>query len=262
MTRKIEIEKIVKDAGQLLLQRVEQSYDIDTKTSRSDLVTSVDVEIEEYIVKRVKEKFPDDAFLTEESSVAFIPSEYTWIIDPIDGTMNFVFAERDFAISVALYKDGCPLLGIVYDIVNDEFFMGEVNHGASLNGELLSRQETVDLKDGIIDISLNSMKRFEKSQEADFSKITEKTLSHRNMGSAAIRTVHAGLGRIHTYISSHLHIWDVAASCIILNELGGAYSLVDQKELSLENTEIKFIAAQCSKLLEEVNQAFFKGEII
>ena len=133
--------KHVKNAGELLIDLMNKPIHMKEKINQSDLVTEVDVKIEEYLCGLIREDYPDHWILSEEDSAQgnkekwSQPSEgYGWIIDPIDGTTNFIHQIPHFAISVGIVKDGFPVCGVVYNPLTKDLYSAQINGGAFLNG--------------------------------------------------------------------------------------------------------------------------------
>lgn len=256
--RKEFIVNLVKKAQQIILSRIDESYDIEIKNdNQSDLVTAVDVEIEKFLVKRIKAEYPNDGFITEENTVPIEEKEYVWIIDPIDGTMNFVYMLRDFAISVALYHNGVGEVGVICDVVNDELLVGVRGKGLTLNGKPVPKLNNVTLRQSIVDISLRTMVGLHRKDIADLSQMSNSILSHRNMGSAALRMAHIALGRIHMYISDTLCIWDFAAGLIMLEEVGAYHNFMDEP-LVFDSNRTDLLASANKDILDELKDKFYK----
>ena len=256
--RREYIEKVVIEAGVLIRERINEDMQIERKGGRrSDLVTSVDIEAEKFIVDKLSKQFPSDSFLTEEQTVSLDDSDNVWIIDPIDGTMNFIYTLRDFAVSVAFYHKGIGEIGVVYDVMNDELFVGIKDQGVTLNGKPVDKLEQVVLKQAIVDVSLKSIKSLINKDIADLTNLPAAVLSHRNLGSAALRIVHIGLNRIHVYIASQLCTWDIAAAIIILEELGGVHNFMN-KELPYNYQDFPFMASNNREIDTELRGKFFK----
>lgn len=255
--RKEFIVNLVKEAQALIKERISETFEIDIKNNnQSDLVTAVDVEIEKFLVKRISEKYPNDGFLTEENTVESEDKEYIWIIDPIDGTMNFVYMLQDFAISVALYKNKVGEIGVVCDVMNDEMIVGVRNEGVTVNGKKVSNLNVVTLRESIVDVSLRTIARMRDMGIANLLEMSRSILSHRNMGSAALRISHIALGRIHMYISDTLCIWDFAAGVIILNEVGG-YHNYQAEEIKFDASHVNFFGANNKAIADELKEKFY-----
>lgn len=255
--RKEYIVEITKAAQQIILTKLNDNYAIDIKNNnQSDIVTEIDIEVEKFLVNKIKERYPNDGFITEENTVSDPNKDYVWIIDPIDGTMNFVYEQRDFAISIALYHEGIGEVGVVCNVVNDEMIVGVRNEGLSVNGIKPSPLTTVNLRQSIIDVSLRTMVTLNEKGIANLFKMSSSILSHRNIGSAAIRICDVALGRAHMYISDTLCIWDFAAGIIILREAGG-YDNYMEEELKFTSDRVDLMVANNKGIVTELKDKFY-----
>ena len=217
-------QALVKEAGENIRRLMVDSVKVETKSADNDFVTNVDKATEVILVQGLQKQFPEDDFLTEEKTVATQGKDNLWIIDPIDGTTNFIFQQRNFAISIAYYYKEKPVFGFVYDVMADEMFMGITGEGAYLNGERLPQlnQET-KLKESIVYGDLYSLSMFEKDAQA----LRDEWVAHRYLGAASIEICGVAANRMQSYISRNLKVWDVAAGVIILNEVGGQFMFGD-----------------------------------
>ena len=145
----------IMEAGNKIRHSFGESITVDTKTSRNDLVTNVDKEIEQFLISKIREQFPTHKIMGEEGFGDELTSMdgYVWLIDPIDGTLNFVKRQEDFGIMVALYKDGVGLLGYIYDVMRDRFVHGIKDYGAYCNGRRLSKPEVHSIGDSSINVN-------------------------------------------------------------------------------------------------------------
>ncbi|SKC47845.1 inositol monophosphatase family protein [Maledivibacter halophilus] len=244
------IKPIVKQAGEILKEAVKNHISINFKNSdHRDLVTKYDIKIEEFLIEKILNRYPNHGFITEENTKeSYVKGKYIWIIDPIDGTTNFINYKKDFAISIALYKDEEPLLGVVYDVIKDDMYVGISNKGAFLNNIPLEILDpNIVLKEAIVDVSLNSISKFRENFEADLVRLTKDIRGHRACGTASLAICRIALGEIHAYLSAKLSLWDYAAASIILGELGGESSFIFEKAShKFHRNKVTFIAA-CNK---------------
>ena len=212
---------LVKEAGANIKHLMEDSVEVETKSADNDFVTNVDKATEVILVQGLKKKYPGDDFLTEEKTVATAGLDDLWIIDPIDGTTNFIYQQENFAISLAYYYKEKAVFGIVYDVMRDELFLGITGEGAYLNGvrmPMLNQSEK--LKDAIVYGDLYSLSMFNRSTE----ELRQEFVAHRYLGAASIEICGVAANRMQAYISKNLKVWDVAAGAIVLNEVGGQFS--------------------------------------
>jgi myo-inositol-1(or 4)-monophosphatase len=250
------MEALLKDAGERLRTAVNEEIGLKYKGSDyRDIVTEYDVEIENFLIDKISKEFPGHGFITEESNGGGREfSEYTWIIDPIDGTVNFVSVGKDFSISLALYKNKNPYIGMVYDVMNDLLYCGVTGKGAFLNGEpMVKSKSTHGLKDSLVDISLNSINLFEKEKNIPISRLIKYIRGHRAYGSASLALCRIARGELQAYISASLSIWDYAAAIIILGELGGSYTyLVEKNSKDILTNPATFAGAENVEILQEL----------
>lgn len=220
-----------------LTRKCKKVIDVEFKTSASDLVTEKDREIEQFFAKKINENYSNHYILGEEGTVSDqrynVKEELVWIIDPIDGTTNFVNQKINFAISVALYEKGTPIFGIVYDPIKDELFHALKGNGAYLNDKKLETLKPVSKRDSLI--SFNSMWAI-PNEKIDYNKmwpLIEESRGIRYIGSAALEIVWITVGRLDAYIDFRLSPWDIAAGIVILQELGGEVHTLEQKPFDL-----------------------------
>ena len=222
MREKIDFTvQLVKEAGENIKVLMSEGIAIDTKSADNDFVTNVDKATEVYLVEGIKKRFSNQDFLTEEKVVATEGLDDLWVIDPIDGTTNFIYQQKNFALSIAFYYQKKPVFGIVYDVMADELFLGIKGEGAFLNGEKLPMlDQNTKLIDSLLYGDLYSLTMF-KDEPEEFRK---NFVAHRYLGAASIEICGLAINRHQVYMSKNLKVWDVAAGAIILNEVGGHFS--------------------------------------
>lgn len=193
---------------------------VSTKGRHDDFVTSVDKGVETFLADAINAQYDNQTFLTEEAMVKNKESDQVWIIDPIDGTTNFIFYQRDFAISIAYYENGKPSFGIVYDVMADDMYLGIAGQGAYLNDDKL---QTLDKDIDIPNILFSS--GYSVFQDFDFTpkELNKNIIAHRNLGSAAIEICKVAAGNLHVYQARTLNLYDIAAAVIILAEANGKW---------------------------------------
>lgn len=217
---KVEFTKdLVYKAKQYILDEMDD-ITIDLKSGFSDFVTSVDKGVEEFLVNAINNKYDNQTFLTEEEMTKNESSDQVWIIDPIDGTTNFIFSQKYFAISIAYYEDGKPNFGIVYDVMADKMYLGIHGEGAYLNNKRLNQ---LDRERKVPYILFSS--GYTVFNDFDFTpnELNKNIIAHRNLGSAAIEICHVADGSLHVYQASSLNLYDIAAAVIILEEVNGKW---------------------------------------
>lgn len=229
-----------KEAGEKLRQSVKEKLAIEFKTSFSDLVTEKDGEIEQFFVKKINQLYPDHVILGEEGTAKKENYEFNeskvWVIDPIDGTTNFVNQKLNFAISVAYYDQGVPIVGIIYDPIRDELFHAQKGEGAYLNGEKLERVTPVKLEEALLSFSAIWTIPNEKVDHNKLYPLVERARGIRYIGSAALEIAWIAVGRIDAYLDFRLSPWDIGAGILLLQELGGEATTLDGEKIDMTAT--------------------------
>lgn len=251
----------VRQAGERIRELIEShaKVEITTKEHDSDFVTNVDKQTEVYLVDHIKKRYDNQDFLTEEKTIERTKSDELWIIDPIDGTTNFIFQQKNFAISVAFYKAKKPVFGIVYDVMSDKMFIGVHGEGAYLNGVKLDNMNAnKPLKNSILYGDLYSLTMF----PSGIMDLRDKIVSHRYFGAASLEICAVAENQAQAYISRNLKVWDVAAAVIILNEVEGSYFFGGHNDdLYYHDADGVFISAQNKKIKEEI-QELINSEVL
>ncbi|WP_280770595.1 inositol monophosphatase family protein [Salipaludibacillus daqingensis] len=244
------VETWVYEAGENIRKRLTETLQVETKAHANDLVTNVDRETEEFFVGKIKEYYPDDKVLGEEG----ISDEVTdltgrvWIIDPIDGTMNFVHQKQFFAISLAVYQDGEALWGFVYDVMHDELFFAEHGKGAYLNGERLSPLKEVPLSEAII--SFNTDYLYERP---GLELIVKKARGIRAYGACSLEMAYVAKGRLDAFVSDSISAWDYCAGKLIVEEVGG--TVISQIHNQVEYLKKEQLIVATPSLLSDLQNA-------
>ncbi len=203
-------------AGAIHVDRYERLERIVHK-SEKDVVTEVDHLSEEAILRTIRAAFPGDAFLAEESGVSGPQAQRLWVIDPLDGTVNYANGLPFFAVSIALVIDGEPRLGVVLDPLRDELFHAVAGQGAYLDGERISNPGKERIGDAVVHLGL-PRSGFAR-QNTRYRRAVRIT---RQMGSAALSLTYVANGRFDAYVQwQGLSTWDICAAGLIAAE-GGA----------------------------------------
>ncbi|MDI3477708.1 MAG: monophosphatase [Epulopiscium sp.] len=249
-------QKIVLEAGSILRDALCRKVNCDYKNGdHRDLCTEYDLKIENYLISNIQKQFPAHKFVSEERENNDCLEGLVWIIDPIDGTTNFVSWQKCFSISLALYKDSKPLFGLVYDVMQDDLYLGIAGQGAYLNGKKLKRLGKTELKECILDASLNSIQIFYNKHNIKVFNLAKDIRGHRSCGAASLAICKIALGELHIYISAKLRAWDFAAAGIILNEVGGYYNSIFDDCLDLTGKPTVFMACSSKDIYNEIIQS-------
>ncbi len=195
---------------------------------KNDLVSYVDRTAEARLVKKCRSLIPGSGFILEEGENVHTDSPFRWIIDPLDGTTNFVFGIPVYSISLALQFEGETVIGLVYEVNNDELFCAVKGCGASLNGKPMYVRDNQELGQALVATGFP----FRKFGHVEaYLKLLEHFMRHtrgiRRLGSAAVDLAYVAAGRFDGYFESNLSPWDVAAGELLVREAGG--SVTDYK---------------------------------
>ena len=210
-------------AGRLQLEYFRRDLQIHKK-GVIDLVTEADVAVEQDIRARVARHFPDHVFLGEEEaqSATAPESAFRWIVDPIDGTTNFVHGLPLFCVSIALEIEGRVEVGVVYAPVADELFTAERGEGARLNGMRIHVTREASLIDALLVTGFPPQATDARGEQlAIFGEFLSRARAVRRLGSAALDLAYVAAGRFDGFWERSLHGWDVAAGSLLVGEAGG-----------------------------------------
>lgn len=203
------------ELGKVSEQAIEKKY-------LNNLVSYVDKTAENRLVSGFKELLPEAGFIAEEGASTNEENDYRWIIDPLDGTTNFLHQLPFFAISVALQYKKETVLGIVYEVSRQELFYAWKDGGAFLNGKSIQVSATNDMKDALL---ATGFPYYDFEHIDNYLAMIKPLMLHtrglRRMGSAALDLVYVASGRFDAYFEYSLSPWDVAAGALIVQEAGG-----------------------------------------
>ena len=212
----------------------------------NDMVSYVDKTAEIQLVSGLSKLLPAAGFITEEGTAESSDQAYTWIIDPLDGTTNFIHGIPTFAVSIALYFNHEPLIGVVYEVNRDECFYAWKEGGSYLNGKSISVSARQNISSSLLATGFPYYD-FEKQQPylRVFNDLMQKCHGLRRIGSAAVDLAYVAAGRFDGYFEYNLKSWDVAAGALIVQEAGGTVmdfaggkDFIDKKELIASNNLI------------------------
>jgi myo-inositol-1(or 4)-monophosphatase len=196
-----------------------------TEKGPSDLVTQADLASQQAVQRLLLDRFPTHRFLGEEDpSTIDLKSGYCWVVDPLDGTTNYVHRIPHFAVSIALVKDGQPIVATVYDPINQECFSAEAGAGASLNGRRIQTSPVVALSDAVVAASFSARVDPDSPEIDQFVRALLACQGVRRTGSAALNMCYVACGRFDAFWALTTKPWDVAAGQLLIHEAGGVVS--------------------------------------
>jgi myo-inositol-1(or 4)-monophosphatase len=214
------------EAGKYLKESVGNIRHIEYKEGQeTNLVTEIDKQSEQMIMEKIKQHYPDHDFLGEETGGHNVKSEYRWIIDPLDGTVNFTHGLPLFCVSIGLEYKGTIQLGVVYNPISNELFTAERGKGAYLNSKRLQVTKTNTLIESMLVTGFPyNVKENPDHAVEHFTNFLMEAQALRRLGSAALDICYVAAGRFEGFWEVNLHPWDVAAGVLILLEAGGVWT--------------------------------------
>ncbi len=210
-----------------------------SKKGPSDFVTNSDLKAEKIIIEELSKGRPDYSIISEENGVKKNKDKRnTWVIDPIDGTVNFLHGIPHFATSIALKHENEIISGLIFDPIKDEMFYAEKNNGAYLNNKRIRVSKKNNMRECLFATSGKVERKIE--------------FSYRKSGSAALDMAYIACGRYDGYFQRNLHLWDVAAGLILVQEAGGVINRINLNDYK----DLKIIASTPDineKLMEKIS---------
>jgi len=210
-------------AGNVITRGFENRDDLEIQSKGAqDFVTKIDKEAELTIIQKIQQSYPDHSFIGEEGGNIKGNDDFTWVIDPLDGTSNFIAGIPHFAVSIALLFKGKVDQAVVFDPIRGELFASSKGSGAQLNGYRLRCSKAKDLSSAIVATALpfRDMTHFDK-ELVRFSKVIKDCGDFRRSGSAALDLAYVAAGRYDGYFEKGLKAWDMAAGELLVKESGG-----------------------------------------
>ena len=214
-------------------------FTVSSKTNINDLVTEADHASEKVIIDIIQKKYPDHFILSEETGEIKTTSEYKWIIDPIDGTINFANGIPICCVSIGLEKDGEIIMGSVYNPFMNELFVAEKKMGATLNNKKIQVSNKANVGNSCLVTGFPyTYVESENGPLEIFSALIRKAIPVRRLGSAAIDLCWVAAGRFDGYFEHHLQTWDSAAGFLMVKEAGGKVTDFSGKDYSVYQKQI------------------------
>lgn len=215
--------RAARGAGQLIVKNFAEPEKVETmQKGMNDLVTNIDREAEQIIIQTIKKSYPDHCFIAEESGVTNgTDADYQWVIDPLDGTTNFVKGIPHFAVSIALKVKGRAEVAVVFDPIRNELFTASRGSGAQLNGYRMRCGTARDLSGTVLGTAFPHRQRHHyQSYLTMFNAIFQECADIRRAGAASLDLVYVAAGRLDGYWEIGLKPWDSAAGELIAREAG------------------------------------------
>jgi myo-inositol-1(or 4)-monophosphatase len=256
-------EKAIKAAGKILIKNIETQNLKISKKAQSDYVTNIDYISEETIIKFIQKEFPHHIIYSEEKgkSVNNNFSEYTWIIDPLDGTTNYLHRYPTFSISIALAKKNKIILGVVYDPIRDEIFTAIKGKGAYLNNKRIRVSNQKNINDALLTTGFPFRhKHILDTYLECFRRLFLLCGGIRRTGSAALDLAYTSCGRCDGFFEYGLSIWDIAAGALLVEEAGGVITDFFNQKNHLNKGDVVAGNYIIHKEIVKITSEVFKNE--
>jgi len=211
-------------AGALLRSHFGTSLNVNALEAH-DIKLELDVQSQELITRMVLDQFPDHAIYGEEGIAGNQSSPYHWIIDPIDGTVNFFYGIPHFCISIALREHSDIILGVIYDPIRDEMWQVQKGGPPLLNGKPCAVSKRDTIAEAILSVGFSKTKTTIDSGLPLFQDLVYKARKCRLMGSAALDMAYIACGRLDGYIEQSVSLWDIAAGILLVESAGGSVKI-------------------------------------
>ena len=217
------LKQIIRDAGQMSAEYFQKGVTFTVKSNLSDLVTEADVAVNSFLIEKIQERYPDHKITSEEEDEKGPgDADYEWIIDPIDGTANFIHGIPHFAISIAAREKGKLAVGLIYDPIRREMFTAAKGEGAKLNDRKIRISQQKTLEGAIIGTGFPFKKHSVLPEYLkQFESIFTQTAGIRRAGAASLDLAYVAAGRLDGFWELDLKPWDIAAGALLIREAGG-----------------------------------------
>jgi myo-inositol-1(or 4)-monophosphatase len=229
--------------------------------TKNDFTTEVDWKAEQEIIKVIRSAFPDHGFLAEESGEQ-AGNDYVWIIDPLDGTTNFLHGFPHYAVSIALRNKGKLEVGVIYDPLRDELFTAERGGGAMLNNRKIRVTKQTSMRGALLGTGFP----FKHQQHLDaylnmFKALTTDSAGIRRAGSAALALAYVAAGRMDGFWEIGLKPWDMAAGILLIQEAGGAVTDFSFRENFIQSGNVIAASPKMHQLMFQLIEPFVTEEL-
>ncbi len=217
-------ETAAREAGALLREHYETELKVDALHDH-DIKLDLDVRSQELITERLLGAFPDHAIYGEEGLTGDQSSEFQWIVDPIDGTVNYYYGIPHFCVSIALRRAGELQVGVIYDPMLDEIFSVIKGEAATLNGRPIKASSRAEMSQAVVTIGFSKTKDAMDAGFKRYKAVSYQVRKTRMLGSAALAMAYIACGRLDAYVEEQISLWDIAAGLLLVEAAGGKTTL-------------------------------------
>ena len=223
-------ETAARAAGKLLRGKFQQPRQVN-EALHHDVKLQIDVEAQDLITRSLLGQFPQHALYGEEGIVGDQASEHQWIVDPLDGTVNYFYGIPHFCVSIALRFKGEIIVGVIYDPIRDEMWSTQKAEKATLNGAPMQVSDRADLAEAVVTVGLSKTSETITAGLPLLQKMVYSARKCRMLGSAALDMAYVACGRLDAYIEQGISLWDIAAGWILVENAGGTVDLQPRTDM-------------------------------
>jgi myo-inositol-1(or 4)-monophosphatase len=238
--------RAAREAGDLLRSNFGQPLKVDAEEAH-DIKLELDVRSQNLITKVLLAEFPDHGVLGEEGSEQSSSKEFEWVVDPIDGTVNFFYAIPHFCISIALRRKDEILVGVIYDPIREELWQAVREGNATLNNQVIQVSQHTQVSEAIVSVGFSKTSRGIERGMTVLNSMVGRARKCRMMGSAALDLAYVATGRFDAYIEGSVNWWDIAAGVLLVERAGGKVSI---KPSTLTKGKLSVVASNGKMNLE------------
>src|SRR5437588_8424520 len=219
-------------AGEMLRHCFQQPLRVNSAEAH-DIKLEIDVRTQTLITDLLLAKFPEHALYGEEGIVGDQESDYQWVVDPLDGTVNFFYGIPHFCVSIALRFKGEIMVGVIYDPIREEMWTGQKGEAPRLNGQAFHVSDRADLAEAVISVGLSKTGITIEAGLPVLQRMIHRARKYRLLGSAALDMADVAGGRFDAYIEQGISLWDIAAGWLLVETAGGTVDLRPREELKV-----------------------------
>ena len=219
-----------RSAGEMLRHRFATPLRVNAAT-KHDIKLEIDVQAQDLISRLLLKEFPQHALYGEEGIAGDQSSQFQWVVDPLDGTVNYFYGIPHFCVSIALRREGEIIVGVIYDPMRDELWTGQKGEPPKLNSHEFRVSERADLAEAIVSVGLSKTGITIEAGVPMLQAMVHRARKCRLLGSAALDMAYVACGRMDAYIEQGISLWDIAAGWILVETAGGSVELTPRRDM-------------------------------
>jgi myo-inositol-1(or 4)-monophosphatase len=232
-------EKAARAAGKLLRKNFGRPQRVNAVAAH-DIKLEIDIQTQELITKLLLKEFPKHALYGEEGIVGDQSSEHQWIVDPLDGTVNYFYGIPHFCVSIALRFRNEVMVGVIYDPIRREMWKGQKGETSKLNGDPVHVSDRADLAEAVVSVGLAKTGETINANFPLLQQMVHRVRKCRVLGSAALDMAYVACGRLDAYIEQGISLWDIAAGWLLVENAGGTVDLRPREDMKDKYSIVAF----------------------